>query len=207
MSRRKRRPSAPTLTVVRSATPAPMAPPVVAPAVVDTDPPEPLPAPAEAPAIQAVRLRTIEHDELHHLPSIWPVVGPMVLKGCARSGGEMTPDWIVRCLHGAQMQLHLAITPKGDVKGLFVTEINHHSAGWRTINVVIASGSGLAASIPGMWGDFLSWSAANGASSVRFIGRRGWLRAAAALGFAEIAVMAEASVPRLSGHHGDVPLN
>lgn len=150
---------------------------------------------APLPDRDALFLHSVRAQEVEQvIPQLWPAYAGFIWKACTRSGEDLTPEWVFGELISHQMQLHLVLTGEGKIRGCAVTQIATQPSGRVTIMLTLASGVGVGKRLADLYPAFQRWCAEQRATSVRFIGRPGWVRAAAALGFQPIAVMAEAPI-------------
>lgn len=157
---------------------------------------EPAPEPVLDPDGLYLHSVTLEERE-KVVQTLWPAFEGFIWKACKRSGEDLTPEWVFAELMADKLQLHLVLSGAGQIRGCLITQIALQPSGLVTVMMTLASGVGVGKRLAELYPSFLHWCARQGASSIRYIGRPGWVRASARLGFQPIAVMAEAKVPPL----------
>ena len=103
--------------------------------------------------------------------------------------GTMTPDSIRRALIERDMQVLVPVDEENNIIGVALTEIRREMSGLRTFNIV-----GLGGARFDEWRDegdrvLRAWARSVDAPVVQLIGRRGWVKKLADLGWKEEAVI------------------
>jgi hypothetical protein len=120
---------------------------------------------------------------------VWPDIAPYLDDAIEYSRGELTPDSIKRALKLRDMQLVVPVDEENEIIGIVLTEIRQMPSGLRVTYVL-----GLAGDRFPEWMELgsqalKSWAGSVDAPVVHMVGRRGWSKRLAKLGWKEDAVL------------------
>jgi hypothetical protein len=122
------------------------------------------------------------------LPLLWKQAAPFIALALRRAHGRYTidnvKDWVLNGTH----QLWV-VTENGRAIAALLTEVSRLPSGKRMFEIVLTGGSRVREWMPQAAGLVLEYAHLCGATEIRVVGRRGWLRHLKPYGFEQEAVV------------------
>ena len=133
-----------------------------------------------------IDLRSVPHYDIGH---VWPEMARFVENVVAESRGTLSLEGIKESIRERDMQALVAVDEQDNVIGIAITEIRREISGMRIFNIVALAGERF-----DEWRDegdrvLRQWARSIDAPVVELVGRRGWVKALANLGWKEEAVV------------------
>jgi hypothetical protein len=126
------------------------------------------------------------------VPSLWPVVSPMLREAIGMTSGRLDEATVFKAL--ATGEFHLWLVVQDGLIGAFVTQICTWPTGLRVAHFVLAGGREHRAWIP-LMAKVEEWARANNCQILDASGRKGWQRSMETLeGWKVMAIQMEKDI-------------